>query len=151
MAAVVCELCGNYDTGAEVAGIILWAEEAELCGGNGNYKYRGDGDDFADYFVLFWADFASECSGEFIDTSYFAVGDGASILDWSSGWGARSGDGGGVVRNANAGFSYCGGGIFWWNGAVSDKDGNGEMAGVFDVYCDLATSDNLGMETTEKS
>ena len=50
-----------------------------------------------------------------------------------------------MVCDADVGFSYCSGGVFWWNGTIFGKNGIGEMAGVFDICGDLVICSSVGV------
>ena len=113
MAVVVCGIWRNYDTGAEVDEVSLWGEKAGVRRFDDYYDDCGDGDDTADNSVLFRASVADIGSGKFTDTTDFTVGDGTGVLNWSGGGDTGCRNDGGVVCSEAAGFSYCGGGIFW--------------------------------------
>ena len=140
MAVIICEFCRDNGARTEVYEVLLWSEKAGVCGGSGDYYGGGYGDDVADNTILLWygvANFGSRKSTDFAD---FAVCDGVGVYGWRGGGCAYFGDGGRVFGDKITGFSYCGGGIFWWDEKFFNRNRTVSGVGVFDLSGDFYTS-----------
>lgn len=122
VAVVIREFYRNNDAGAEVDEVFLWWAEAWDGGVFGVDDGGGDVDDVTDYSVLFWGGVANNCGGKFADFADVVVGDGAGVYDGDMRGDTWSGSGGGVVCDADAGFSYYGGGVVFNDAGVFGGD-----------------------------
>ena len=142
MVDVICVVCGHYDVGTEIGAVFLWGTKTGVLGVNGANDDSGDTNDTANNTVLFWGGVADIGGGEFADFADAGGGDGVGVCDGSGSRSALSGNGAGVGCEDDVGFSYWGGGVFWWDATVCGGGGAGAILGVgrvwvYFIVCDM--------------
>ena len=79
------------------------------------------------------------------------MGDGIDLFDGSGGGNCWGRDGGGMVCDEAARFSYCGGGVVWWDAGIFGGDTDVPRMGVGDLWDSVDTNyDNDGMAIYQK-